>query len=138
MGGTPYRTDVTSDREQAASVTHTVTAADTAIAFGSGDVDVLATPRALAWCEEATMALAAPHLDDDLTTVGMRVTLEHIKPAPIGAVVTATARADRIEGRRYTFSVVLTDETGDIVTQGTVVRVLVHTERFMQRATGTA
>ena len=36
---------------------HEVTAADTALAVGSGDVEVLATPRLLTWLEYTTAQL---------------------------------------------------------------------------------
>src|SRR5262249_20642737 len=47
-----------------------VPADDTAMALRSGDVPVLATPRALALLEEATVAAVAPPLTAELTTVG--------------------------------------------------------------------
>ena len=56
-----------------ASITHAVTAADTARALGSGDLEVLGTPRVLAWCEEATCA--ALELEPAQTSVGTRVDL---------------------------------------------------------------
>ena len=37
-----------------ATLTFDVTDEDTARALGSGDVEVLATPRLLAWCEATT------------------------------------------------------------------------------------
>ena len=46
-----------------------VTAGDTAEAFRSGDVPVLATPRVLALCEEATMAAVAGSMGGSDTTV---------------------------------------------------------------------
>ena len=39
-----------------ATLSFTVTDADTALAVGSGDLPVLGTPRLLAWCEAATCA----------------------------------------------------------------------------------
>src|SRR5688572_19421107 len=73
-----------------ATVTLTVTEADTAIALGSGDVPVLATPRIVALVEEATVAAVAPVLDDGATTVGTRVELDHHAPTRVGATVVAS------------------------------------------------
>ena len=56
---------------------HVVTQADTAIALGSGDVPVLATPRLLAWVEAATVTALAEQLDEDESTVGTLVELDH-------------------------------------------------------------
>ncbi|MEO6471098.1 MAG: thioesterase, partial [Aeromicrobium sp.] len=72
-----------------AQVTHTVTSDDTAVALGSGDLPVLATPRLLAWLEEATCA--ALDLNAGQTSVGTRVDIEHLAASLVGAVVTATA-----------------------------------------------
>ena len=47
-----------------AQIELTVTAADTAIALGSGDVPVLATPRAVALVEQATVPPIAGVLSD--------------------------------------------------------------------------
>ena len=60
---------------------------DTAVAMGSGDVPVLATPRLLAWLEAATVAAAAPELAPGRTTVGTRVELEHVVPCGVGTAV---------------------------------------------------
>ena len=110
-----------------------VTDADTAVALRSGDVPVLATPRLLALCEEATMAAVRSELDDGTTTVGMRVQIDHVLPTPPGRQVTATASLTRVEGRRLTFAVEAT-QAGAVVAHGTVTRVLVDRQRFLERA----
>lgn len=119
-----------SGRKGVASLT--VTEADLATAFGSGDVAVLATPRLVALTEEATMAAVAADLDPGSTTVGMRVHIDHLKPSALGANVEATALLERVDGRRLTFAVEVTGE-GAVVAQGQVIRVLVDTERFLER-----
>jgi predicted thioesterase len=107
-----------------------VTAADTAVAMGSGSVAVLATPRLVALCEEATCAALAEHLAPGSTTVGTHVDLEHLRPTPVGAEVQAVAVLERIEGRRLTFSVSAADTRGRVAT-GTVTRAMVEVDRFM-------
>lgn len=114
-----------------ASVTHTVTDHDTASALGSGDLEVLATPRVLAWCEEATCA--ALDLSPAQTTVGTRVDLEHLAASPIGAVVTATATVVHEDGRLFRFQVVAQDADGTLLATGEVRRVVVDRERFLAR-----
>ena len=88
-----------------AEATLLVTEADTARAMGSGDVDVLATPRLVALCEQASCEALGGRLTDTTTTVGMRVQIDHLQPTPVGAVVTAEAVLERIEGRRLSFTV---------------------------------
>ena len=107
---------------------------DLAVAFRSGDVAVLATPRLIALCEEATMAAVAGQVPAGHTTVGMRVQLDHLAPTAVGHRVKADARLDKIEGRRLTFSVSASDERG-LVAAGRVTRVVVDIEKFMDKCT---
>ncbi|MEI8238670.1 MAG: hotdog domain-containing protein [Actinomycetota bacterium] len=109
-----------------------VTEADTAIAMRSGSVSVLATPRVVALCEEATCAALAGQLAEGSTTVGMRVQIDHLQPTPVGAEVEAEAVLEKIEGRRLTFSVSASDTKG-LVAAGRVTRVLVEVDRFMDK-----
>ena len=117
-----------------ASVTHTVSDDDTAIALGSGDVPVLATPRLVAWCEEATCA--ALDLDPASTSVGTRVDVEHLAPTLVGADVTATATLIHEDGRLLRFQVVAHDGGGTLLVSGEVRRVVVDRERFLARVPG--
>lgn len=105
---------------------------DTALAVGSGTVLVLATPRVIALCEQATCAALSGHLDDGCTTVGMRVQLDHLRPTAVGGKVEAEAVLEKIEGRRLTFMVSASDTKG-LVAAGKVTRVLVEVDRFMDK-----
>lgn len=112
-----------------------MTEADTAIALGSGDVPVLATPRLLAWCEQATTTvLSLPH---GRTSVGSRVDLEHRLASPVGATVTVTASVEHSDGRLLRFSVVAQDDAGDggprLVGTAGITRVVVDRQRFLDR-----
>lgn len=116
-----------------ATVTTTVTEADTARALGSGDVDVLGTPRALALAEAATVRAAAAGLEPGQTTVGTRVELDHLAPSPVGATVRAEATLVERGARRLTFEVRLTQD-GRPVATGRVVRAIVDRDRFAAQA----
>lgn len=107
----------------------TVTDAATATALGSGDVDVLGTPRVVALCEEATVAAVRGHLGDDETTVGVRVELEHLRPTLVGADVTASATLTGVDRLRLRFDVEATED-GQVVARGTVERAVVSRSRF--------
>jgi fluoroacetyl-CoA thioesterase len=115
----------------AASFAYVVTDADTALAHGSGDVPVLATPRVLALAERATCAAVADHLTPDLTTVGTRVEMDHLVPTAVGATVTVEAVLEGIDGRRLTFGVRVRDDERPVAT-GTVIRTLVTRDRFLR------
>jgi len=107
--------------------------ADTAIALHSGDVPVLGTPRLIALCEEASMCAVMDHLAVGETTVGMRVQIDHLAPTGVGTQVAAEATLEKIEGRRLTFTVTVNDPCG-LVAAGKVTRVVVQTERFLDKA----
>lgn len=107
--------------------------ADTAIALHSGDVPVLGTPRLIALCEEATMAAVADQIAAGHTTVGMRVQVDHLAPTHVGSAVAAEATLEKVQGRRLTFTVSVTDHCG-LVAAGKVTRVVVETERFLEKA----
>jgi len=116
----------------AASIALAVRDADTAQALLSGEVPVLATPRLIALCEEASLAAIAGQVPDGHTTVGMRVQLDHLAPTAVVHTVKAEARLDKIEGRRLTFSVSASDERG-LIAAGKVTRVVVDVEKFMDK-----
>jgi fluoroacetyl-CoA thioesterase len=116
-----------------AAFRYTVTRADTAVAVGSGEVPVLATPRVLALAERATVAAVAGVLETGTTTVGTRVELDHLAPSPVGAGLEVQAVLERVAGRRLEFAVRLRD--GDRpVASGHVTRVVVDTAAFLRDA----
>ena len=119
---------------QSASITRTVTQADTAQAVGSGDLPVLGTPVLLAWLEAATVAACGP--DDSETTVGTRIGIDHSRASAVGAVVTCTAEVAEVDGRLITFTVKATQQSGGedvVVGDGVVTRAVVDRSRFMAR-----
>lgn len=125
------------DTGQSATLQFEVTDADTAAAVGSGDLAVLGTPRLLAWCEAATCAAIASSLDDSRTSVGTRVTLEHLAASPVGEQVEVQASVAYVDGRLVRFTVAATHlSDGKLVGTGEVTRVVVDRERFLARVSG--
>jgi fluoroacetyl-CoA thioesterase len=116
-----------------ASVTLTVGDDDTAIALRSGDVAVLATPRVVALCEEATCIAIGPQLEEGETTVGTRVEIAHLLPVAVGQEVTAEAVLERTEGRRLTFTVSVNSAHG-LVAAGKISRAIVNRAAFLEKA----
>jgi fluoroacetyl-CoA thioesterase len=111
----------------------TVTSEMTAAELGSGDVPVLGTPALLALVERVAMAAVAGSLEPGSTTVGARVELDHLAPTAVGALVSATARLDAVDGRRLTFTFEVSDPAG-VVATGVHTRVLVAREAFEESA----
>ncbi len=115
-----------------ATIERSVGKDDTAASVGSGSLPVLATPRLLAWCEAATCAAIAPVLEAAQTSVGTRVTLEHLAPSAVGSTVQVTATTVHVDGRLVRFSIGARQD-GKLVASGEVTRVVVDAERFMSR-----
>lgn len=88
-----------------ASRTLVVGEADTALAMGSGDVPVLASPRIVALGEEAAVAAIGSCLPDEKTSVGAWLELDHRAPSHLGATVVAEACLLGVHGRRLEFSI---------------------------------
>jgi len=101
---------------------------DRLVACG-GSVEVLATPRIVAWVEAAAVAAVADVLEEGSTTVGIRIDLAHKAPAPVGAEVTSGTTVDAVEGRAITF-VVTAFADGVELAQGEHTRVMVDEARF--------
>ena len=117
-----------------ATLTFTVTNADTAAALGSGSLPVLGTPRLLAWCEAATCAAIEESLAAGATSVGTRVQIEHLVASPVGAEVEVTASTAYVDGRLHRFAVAARHTSdGKGVGSGEITRFVVDAERFLGR-----
>lgn len=110
----------------------TVSDQNTAIALGSGDMPVLATPAMLALMENAAMLAVASHLPEGSTTVGGHIESSHLKPSPVGAEVEATATLENVDGRKLSFKVVA--RQGDaVIGEGTHLRFIVDRDKFLSK-----
>ena len=141
MPPTPSKAPESGDRDLSsglcARVDLLVGEADTAVALGSGDVAVLATPRLVALCEEASCRALEGRLGAGRTTVATRLQFDHLAPVAVGATVTAEASLERVEGRRLVFTISATlrsDRNAGLVGAGRLTRVLVDREAFMVKA----
>lgn len=110
----------------------TVNSANTALALGSGDMDVFATPAMIALMENAAMLAVQPSLSEGSTTVGVEITTSHTKASALGATITAAAELIAIDGRRLQFKVCAWDEKGAIG-EGSHTRFVVDRERFLSK-----
>ena len=110
----------------------TVNEAVTAIAMGSGDMPVLATPAMMALMENAAMLAVADHLPEGSTTVGGHIASSHLKPSRVGDTVTATATVTRVDGKKIEFKIAA--HCGDtLLGEGSHLRFIVDKEKFMSR-----
>ncbi len=110
----------------------TVSETNTAIALGSGDMPVFATPAMMALMENAAMLAVANELPDGSTTVGGHIESSHLKPSPVGAEVSATATLEKVDGRKLYFKV--SASQGDtVIGEGTHLRFIVDREKFLSK-----
>ena len=110
----------------------TVTDAVTAMAIGSGDMPVLATPMMMALMENAAMLAVKDELSEGSTTVGGHIESSHLKPSKVGDVVRATAEVTKVDGKKIEFKI--SAYSGDILLgEGTHLRFVVDKERFLHR-----
>jgi fluoroacetyl-CoA thioesterase len=128
-----YRTAVTLEPGRSGRASLVVGDQDTAVALGSGDVEVLAVARLISLCEEATVQAVVGALGEGHTSVGVRVQFDHLSPVRVGSQVTAEAVLEKVEGRRLVFTVSATDAAG-LVGAGRVTRVVVDIEGFLAKA----
>ncbi|MEU4931486.1 hotdog domain-containing protein [Streptomyces yokosukanensis] len=118
---------------------HEVTDADTAVAVGSGDVPVLATPRLIAWLEAATVRAAARFTGSGRTTVGTGVRIRHLRATPVGGRIEVSAEPVASgAGGHVTFVVRAVDGAGRLVATGEIDRAVVDRQRFLTHATDAA
>lgn len=110
----------------------TVTDSITAIAMGSGDMPVLATPAMMALMENAAMLAIAEGVPEGCTSVGGHIESSHLKPSKIGDKVKAIAEVTKVEGKKVEFKVAAySGET--LLGEGTHLRFIVDKERFMSK-----
>lgn len=110
-----------------------VTRENTASNFGSGGVDVLATPFMVGLMELAARNAVESILPAGYTTVGTMVSTTHLAATPIGMRATATATLTEVDGRKLVFRIEAHDER-EKIGEGLHERFIIDFRRFMERA----
>lgn len=99
----------------------------------SGSLPVLATPVMCALMEQAASELCERYMDEDTTTVGTQLCVEHLAATAVGVKVRAEAEVTEVDGRKICFSVAAYDNAG-IIGKGTHTRFVVYKDRFVSKA----
>lgn len=105
---------------------------DTAAAFGSGDINVFATPMMIGLMENAALNDALKHLPEGYSTVGTFVNVKHIAATPLGMTVRAEAELIEVSGKKLTYKVTAYDEK-DKIGEGTHGRYIIHGASFLEK-----
>ena len=108
---------------------------NTALAMGSGELKVFATPAMVALIEGCCAEAVEDLLDEGTTTVGVSVDVKHVAASPIGASILCKCRLTAIDGRRLDFDAEVYDSKG-LVGKGNHTRFIVNTEKFLKKAYG--
>ena len=105
---------------------------DTALAHGSGHLEVFATPAMVGLMENTAIHCLEGMLEPDTDTVGIEIHVQHTKATAVGKKVMCKATIVEIDGRRIRIEIEATDEKGTI---GHVIhdRFIIYPEKFMSK-----
>lgn len=103
-----------------------------ALAFGSGSVNVFATPAMIALLEKTAHDSIQPLLPIGYTTVGTEVNIKHLKATAIGQQIRSDSYLRKVDGRKLLFELHAWDDKG-MIGIGTHTRVIVEEKSFMEK-----
>ena len=114
------------------SVTLVVEHKDTAAVYGSGALEVFATPAMIALMEKTCLESAADKIGEGNTTVGIAVNIKHLKASSVGSTIRCEAELIEVDRRRLVFEVKCF-EGETLVGEGIHERFIVDIEKFMSK-----
>ncbi len=113
----------------------TVSRKDTASAYGSGHVDVFATPAMVALMEMTARDSLQTLLPEGFTTVGTEVSVKHLRASAIGHTVRCESKVVEVSGKKVVFEVQVWDDA-ILVGHGNHTRAIVELKKFMENYGG--
>ena len=103
---------------------------DTAAVYGSGALEVFATPAMIALMEKTCLVGVSDKIGEGNTTVGISVNIKHLKASPVGAIIRCDAQLIEVDRKRLVFEVKCFE--GDtLIGEGIHERFVVDSEKFM-------
>jgi predicted thioesterase len=106
---------------------------NTAKSYGSGGLEVFATPSMIALMESACLEAADKFLPPGFSTVGTELNVKHLSASPLGMKVWADVELLVVDGRALNFRVEAFDSAGKIG-EGTHGRFIIENEKFLKKA----
>lgn len=105
---------------------------DTAASYGSGLIEVFATPAMIGLMESTAQLSIQSFLEVGFITLGTELNIKHIKATPVGMNVRCETKLISIEGKKLVFEVSAFDEVA-MIGNGTHSRYIVDAEKFMAK-----
>lgn len=102
---------------------------DTASNYGSGSLNVFATPAMIALMEKTSMMCIADYLEKGQNSVGTEINVKHVKATAVGEAVLCVAELTEIDRSKLTFQVEAFDTEG-MIGYGTHKRFLIDENEF--------
>ena len=103
---------------------------DTAAVYGSGALEVFATPAMIALMEKTCLVGVSDKIGEGNTTVGIAVNIKHLKASPVGATIRCDAKLVEVDRKRLVFEVKCF-EGETMIGEGIHERFVVNSEKFM-------
>lgn len=105
---------------------------DTAAVYGSGALEVFATPAMIALMEKTCLKSVSTKVGDGNTTVGIAVNIKHLKASPVGSMIRCDAKLIDVDRKRLVFEVQCYE--GDtLIGEGVHERFVVESAKFMAK-----
>lgn len=105
---------------------------DTAAVYGSGALEVFATPAMIALMEKTCLMSVCDKIGEGNTTVGIAVNIKHLKASPVGATIRCEAELTEVDRRRLVFKVQCF-EGENLIGKGIHERFVVESAKFMSK-----
>ena len=105
---------------------------DTAAVYGSGALEVFATPAMIALMEKTCLESVADKIGEGNTTGGIAVNIKHLKASPVGSTIHCEAEIVEVDRRRLVFEVKCF-EGETLVGEGIHERFIVDSQKFMSK-----
>ena len=103
---------------------------DTAAVYGSGALEVFATPAMIALMEKTCLESVCSKIGEGNTTVGIAVNIKHLKASPVGSAIRCDAQLIEVDRKRLVFEV-RCFEGETLIGEGIHERFVVDSEKFM-------
>ena len=105
----------------------------TAKFYGSGNLEVFATPSMIACMENTAMKLLQKYLPDGMDSVGTEISEKHLKASAVGETILFEAILTGFENKKVLFEVIATNQEKICIGTATHTRYIIDVQFFMNK-----